>query len=198
MSRDYKPAPRGQAKKPGNPMLVGIFIGMLIGLAIALAVAVFIKRSPSPFVERSNPPEISSSEPVKPEPAASAETPTEKPKSTDKPRFDFYTILPGTEEPVTEKDIKQQDPASAVKSQYFLQAGAFQKEADADNLKAKLALMGIEASIQTATVPDKGVWHRVRVGPYDNVDDLNRIRGTLTQNGITASLVKVHDQPTAH
>jgi cell division protein FtsN len=37
----------------------------------------------------------------------------------------------------------------------------------------------------------------VRVGPYDNVDDLNRVRSTLTQNGITASLVKVHDQAPA-
>ncbi|MBZ0106627.1 MAG: SPOR domain-containing protein [Sulfuricella denitrificans] len=198
MSRDYKPAPRGQAKKSGNPMLVGIFIGMFIGLAIALAVAIFIKGSPSPFVERSKPQEISSGEQVKSEPVTSAQTPAEKPKNADKPRFDFYTILPGTEEPVTEKDIKQQDPASAAKSQYFLQAGAFQNEADADNLKAKLALMGIEASIQTAAVPDKGVWHRVRVGPYDNVDDLNRVRGTLTQNGITASLVKVHDQAPVH
>ncbi|MFN3397793.1 MAG: SPOR domain-containing protein, partial [Sulfurimicrobium sp.] len=59
--------------------------------------------------------------------------------------------------------------------------------------KAKLALMGIEATIQTATVPDKGVWHRVRIGPYNNVDDLNRMRATLSQNGVSASLVKVHD-----
>jgi cell division protein FtsN len=196
VSRDYKPTPRGQAKKSGNPMLVGIFIGMVMGLAIALAVAVFIKGSPSPFVERSNPQAINGGEKVTQEPATTAEVPAEKPRNTDKPRFDFYTILPGTEEPVTEKDIKQQGPANSAKSQYFLQAGAFQNE-DADNLKAKLALMGIEASIQTATVPDKGVWHRVRVGPYDNVDDLNRARATLTQNGITTSLVKVHDQAAA-
>lgn len=179
-------------------MLVGIVIGMFIGLAIALAVAIFIKGSPSPFVERSKPQAANGGEQIAPAPATSAEAPVKKPQVAEKPRFDFYTILPGTEEPVTEKDIKQQDSASASKSQYYLQAGAFQNEADADNLKAKLALMGIEASIQTATVPDKGVWHRVRVGPYDNVDDLNRVRGTLTQNGITASLVKVHDQTAAH
>jgi cell division protein FtsN len=194
VSRDYKPTPRGNAKKSGNPMLVGIVIGTFIGLAIALAVAVFIKGSPSPFVEHSKPQGINGSEPIAQAPATTADASAEKPKNNEKPRFDFYTILPGTEEPVTEKDIKQQDSASASKSQYYLQAGAFQHESDADNLKAKLALMGIEASIQTATVPDKGVWHRVRVGPYDNVDELNRVRGTLTQNGITASLVKVHDQ----
>jgi cell division protein FtsN len=197
VSRDYKPTPRGQAKKPGNPMLAGIVIGTFIGLAIALAVAIFVKGSPSPFVERSQPQAINGSEKVTPDPGPSAETLSEKPKNAEKPRFDFYTILPGTEEPATEKDIKQRDPASAAKSQYFLQAGAFQNEADADNLKAKLALMGIEASIQTAAVPDKGVWHRVRIGPYDDVESLNRVRDTLTQNGITASLVKVHDQTTA-
>lgn len=195
MSRDYKPAPKGHAKKSGSPMLAGIVIGMFIGLAIALAVAVFIKGSPSPFVEHAKPQAASGEERIAPEPAS--EPGPDKPKSAEKPRFDFYTILPGTEEPATEKDIKQQDPASAAKSQYYLQAGAFQKESDADNLKAKLALMGIEASIQTASLPDKGVWHRVRVGPYDNVDDLNHARGTLMQNGIAASLVKVHDQAAA-
>jgi len=197
VSRDYKPTPRGNAKKSGSPMLTGIVIGTFIGLAIALAVAIFIKGSPSPFVERIKPPAVNGSAQVAPAPAATADLNTEKPKSAEKARFDFYTILPGTEEPATEKDIKQQDPASATKSQYYLQAGAFQKEADADNLKAKMALMGIEASIQTADLPDKGVWHRVRVGPYDNVDDLNRVRSILTQNGITSSLVKVHDQAAA-
>lgn len=179
-------------------MLVGIVIGTFIGLAIALAVAIFIKGSPSPFVERSQPQAINGSEQIAPEPGPSTETLTEKPKNTEKPRFDFYTILPGTEEPATDKDIKQQDPTNASKSLYFLQAGAFQNEADADNLKAKLALMGIEASIQTANVPDKGVWHRVRVGPYDKVESLNRVRDTLKENGIMVSLVKVHDQTTAH
>lgn len=195
MSRDYKPAPKASsAKKSGNPMLVGIIIGLFLGLAIALAVAIFIKGSPSPFLERKPQPAVAAGGTTAPASTPEEEKrPEGKPKE-EKPRFDFYTILPGTEEPVSEKDIKQQDSESAAKSQYYLQAGAFQKEADADNLKAKLALMGVEANIQTATVPDKGVWHRVRVGPYNNVDDLNRVRSTLSQNGISTSLVKVHDQ----
>lgn len=194
MSRDYKPAPRNtSAKKSGSPMLAGIFIGIFIGLAIALAVAVAIKGSPSPFMERKPEPAVSNPTPLAP--LAPAEKPAEdKAGVAEKPRFDFYTILPGTEEPVSERDIKQQDSESAAKSQYYLQAGAFQSEGEADNLKAKLALMGVEAIIQTATVPDKGIWHRVRVGPYNNVDDLNRMRTTLSQNGVSASLVKVHDQ----
>ena len=195
MSRDYKSSPKSNSSnKSGSPMLAGIVIGMFIGLAIALVVAVFIKGSPSPFVDRTQPQPV----PKEKSPAGvatPAEAPSEKSKVAEKPRFDFYTILPGTEEPVTEKDIKKLDSESTAKNQYYLQAGAFQNEADADNLKAKLALMGVEASIQTATLPDKGVWHRVRVGPYSNVDDLNRVRNTLSQNGVTATLVKVHDQP---
>lgn len=193
MSRDYKPAPKASSsKKSGSPMLVGIVIGLFLGLAIALAVAIFIKGSPSPFVERK--PQPATGNTMSPTSNPAEEKRTEGKPKEEKPRFDFYTILPGTEEPVSEKDIKQQDSESAAKSQYYLQAGAFQKEADADNLKAKLALMGVEANIQTATVPDKGVWHRVRVGPYNNVDDLNRVRSTLSQNGISTSLVKVHEQ----
>lgn len=194
MSRDYKPAPKGNhSARHGNPMLAGIVIGMFIGLAIALAVAVFIKGSPSPFVDRGSKPAATAEENKAP-----AAAPPEKPKVAEKPRFDFYTILPGSEEPVTEKEIKQQETESpAKKNQYYLQAGAFQNEGDADNLKAKLALMGVEANIQTATVPDKGVWHRVRIGPSASVDDLNRVRATLTQNGINTTLIKVHEQASA-
>lgn len=203
MSRDYKPtAKTSSSKKSGSSMFVGIVIGLILGLGIALAAAMYIKNSPSPFVERKSQPPISEA-PLAAAPSAGASpvaatAPADnKAKPPDKPHFDFYTILPGTEEPVTDKELKQQAPEGAAKSEYYLQAGAFQNEAEADNLKAKLALMGVEASIQTATVPDKGVWHRVRVGPYNNVDDVNRARNTLAQNGVSASLIKVHDQPAA-
>ena len=53
--------------------------------------------------------------------------------------------------------------------------------------------MGMEATIQTRTVPDKGVFHRVRIGPYTNVEELNSVRSVLTQNGIDAALVKVRE-----
>ena len=73
---------------------------------------------------------------------------------------------------------------------YYLQAGAFQNPADADNLKAQLALLGVEAAIQTRELGDKGVFHRVRVGPFRAVDEINRTRTLLTQNNIPATLVK--------
>jgi cell division protein FtsN len=73
---------------------------------------------------------------------------------------------------------------------YYLQAGAFQNPTDADNLKAQLALLGVEATIQTRELGDKGVFHRVRVGPFHAMDEINRTRTLLTQNNIPVTLVK--------
>jgi cell division protein FtsN len=56
-------------------------------------------------------------------------------------------------------------------------------------MKAKLALVGFEARIVTAEV--NGVtFYRVRVGPYAQIEDMNRARGRLAENGIEASVVR--------
>ena len=70
-----------------------------------------------------------------------------------------------------------------------------QKIGQENDEKAKLALMGIEATIQTVSVPDKGVFHRVRVGPFSDAEDMNTARTTLAQNGVQPSLVKVQTTP---
>jgi cell division protein FtsN len=190
MSRDYKSPPPKPAASSGGKFFVGMVIGLFLGLGIALAIALYIKNGPSPFVEPPKPAE----KPAKkedPKAGMAGETKTE-----EKRRFDFYKILPGVEEPVTEQEIKQaaeKAGAAGPGEVYFLQAGSFQSEADADNLKAKLALLGLEANIQTADLPDKGKWHRVRVGPYTKIDEINRARATLAQNAIQANLVKIKD-----
>ena len=195
MSKDYKkpePKPRGGG---GGSLLVGILIGLVLGLGIALAVAWYINKMPSPFQASRTPP--------KNEPPAKSEKAAVQPKSedkgakaTEKPRFDFYKILPGNEEPATDQQMREAQrkaTSTAAKETFFLQAGAFQNAPDADNLKARLALLGVEATVQTTTVPDKGVWHRVRVGPYTSVEELNRTRDTLKQNGIETALIKVRE-----
>ena len=198
MSRDYKkPAPRSSSTANGKPMLTGVLMGLFVGLAIALAVAIVINIMPSPFVDKNKSADKSAQEsksPAKDKDTGKATTANDA-KASDKPRFDFYTILPGSEEAVTDTQIKaaQQASPGKVKDTYFLQVGSFQNEADADNLKAKLALLGVEAAIQTATIPEKGIWHRVRVGPYSTLDDLNRSRATLAQNGMTPTLIKIND-----
>jgi cell division protein FtsN len=114
-----------------------------------------------------------------------------------KPRFDFYKILPGQEVPVTDKELraaaKAPEKAGAPKDVYFVQAGAFQNPADADGLKARLALAGLVANVEPANLPDKGTWYRVRLGPFTQLDEINRVRATLAQNGVDASLVKIRN-----
>jgi cell division protein FtsN len=194
MSKDYKgPAKRARGSKSGaGSLLVGILIGLLMGLTIALAVAWYINKMPTPFVTRTVP--APKQEPARNQDAA--KTDDKASKVEGKPRFDFYKILPGSEEPVTEQQFKeaQRKPAQA-KETFYLQAGAFQSAPDADNLKARLALAGVAASVQTTTLPDKGVWHRVRVGPYTAIEDLNRARDTLKQNGVETTLIKVRETP---
>jgi cell division protein FtsN len=73
---------------------------------------------------------------------------------------------------------------------YYLQAGAFQNESDAENLKAKVAFAGMEANVRPVNVPDKGTLYRVRLGPYRSLEEVNRIKSTLSQSGIAASVVK--------
>ena len=181
MSFDYKQIPR-------RPDSSGSF---LLGLGVAAGIAIYFFKTPIPFTDKGRVPDKA--------PPADQKLP-EAPKAAkaedkDKPRFDFYRILPGKEEPVTERQMreaaKQAGKPGAPKDSYFLQAGSFQNPADADNLKARLALMGLEASVEPANLAEKGMWYRVRLGPYTRVDEINRIRQQLTQNGVDASLVRI-------
>jgi cell division protein FtsN len=195
MSKDYKAPARksGGGKSGAGSLLVGILIGLLMGLGIALAVAWYINKMPTPFVNRAVPPP--KGEPFRNSDALKGEDKTAK-AADGKPRFDFYKILPGSEEPVTEQQFKDaQIKPAPEKETFYLQAGAFQNAPDADNLKARLALVGIAAAVQTTTLPDKGVWHRVRVGPYTAIEELNRARDSLKQNGIETTLIKVRETP---
>ena len=68
----------------------------------------------------------------------------------------------------------------------MLQAGSFSSAADAEKLKARLALIGAEAHIQTASLPE-GMRYRVRLGPYKNEDEMKRVRNFLKQNEIDST-----------
>ncbi|MBX3650212.1 MAG: SPOR domain-containing protein [Burkholderiales bacterium] len=192
MSRDYKGNDRkGGSRGSSGSLFAGILIGLVLGLAVALGVAWYINKMPTPFQPKApaakpEPPKAAASDPVK-----AADKATARPAEEAKPRFDFYKILPGVEEPATDQQLRE--TKAAARESFYLQAGAFQNAPDADNLKARLALIGVQASIQTTTLPDRGVWHRVRLGPYGNVEELNRTRDTLKKNGIDTTLIKVRD-----
>jgi cell division protein FtsN len=200
VTRDYKPAPEKQkTASKGSRFFTGLLIGLLLGIGTSVGVAILVKKGENPFVakETSTPNLIAgNANPAGAQPNTDRSAGTEA-KAPVKPRFDFYTILPGTEKQVTEQEIKQSQTAKQEADQasgenYFLQVGAFQTEQEADNLKAKLALLGLEAVIQTANIPDKGVWHRVRVGPFTLLDDINRARTELARNSIDSTLLKIH------
>jgi len=188
--------------KSSGGTLIGLFIGLVLGVLIAFGVVWYLNKMPLPFQDKASRPEKAEAKP-----ATAQQTPQQLPgkpgdKVEDKPRFEFYKILPSGQEPAPATgDPKQQaaqPPAAAAapsSEAYYLQAGAFQKTADAENLKAKLALMGLETSLQDVTVPEKGVMHRVRVGPFAKLEDMNRVRNQLSQNGIQATVIKIKDAP---
>jgi len=200
MSFDYK-QPAALQSNTSSSFLIGLFFGFLLGLGVAAGIAIYFFKTPVPFADRTRPAEKAPSpapgapDPLKP----GAPDPLKSAKAEEKPRFDFYRILPGQEEPVTERQLrdaaKQAAKAGAAKDTYFLQAGSFQNPADADNLKARLAMMGVEASVEPANLAEKGVWYRVRLGPYTQVEEINRLRQQLAQNGVDASLVRIKDLP---
>ena len=191
--------------RQGGGTLLGLFLGLVIGVLIAFGVVWYLNKTPLPFLDKLSRPDKSEAKPGTP--GASSAQPQPLPgkpgdKVSEKPRFEFYKILPSGQEaaPVpAEAKPQPANPPTAVEAPalptetLYLQVGAFQKAADADNLKAKLALMGMEASVQEVNVPDKGLMHRVRVGPFAKPEEMNRMRNQLAQNGIQATVVKAKE-----
>lgn len=195
MQQDYKPkAP--PSSKAGGSLLLGMVVGFLLGLAVAAVIAIYFLKTPMPFLERGR--DKAPGAPNLTEAPKPPEKAQQQAKAEAKPRFDFYRILPGQEEPVTERQVREaqrqaQKTGEPPKETYLLQAGAFQNPADADNLKAKLALIGVEANVEPTNLAEKGIWYRVRVGPYTKLEDINRVRQQMVENGIQVSLVRVKD-----
>lgn len=187
--------------KGGSPLLTGILIGMVIGAGISAGLAWYLMRAPSPFLQKES---MITKTPVdiaqQTAPAEGAAPATQAGASgvvDGKPRFEFYKVLtdkPDATAPAEPAAKQQPARATTVESRplaadepYFLQAGSFHNAEDAEKLKARLALLGFESSTQTATIPDKGVWHRVRTGPYKNANEMNQARDLLKQNGVDAT-----------
>lgn len=205
-SRPRTPA----AKRSGaGGTLLGIFIGLALGLALAAGVAWTLLGGRAVAPAKAPEP-----------PSASRDAKGSKAGAPEKDRFGFYKILPGGEEPkqgaakgperalpmpakAAEAPKAADRPAdkvasaepSAAKSakpgdRFWLQAGSFAQEPEAENLKARLALAGWEAQVQPGTLPDKSVRYRVRLGPYDNPDELARVKGELARRGFDAAVIR--------
>ena len=214
MSRDMKPRKRSAParKKAGGGMLVGIFLGLVIGVLAAAGVVWYIFKTPAPFANNGQAAPVSLPTGANGGPMALPGKPGDP---IPEKRFQFYDILPGKADAVPEKaakpeaqkeELKKEEPKKEEtkkeeakkdeakkeepkesKTPLFLQAGSFSTAQDADNQKAKLAFMGVEAVIQQVMIQDKTLF-RVRVGPYSKIDELNKVRAELAKAGIEAQL----------
>jgi len=180
-------ASRGQKGSPGWLwLLAGILIGL--GLAWYLFGKGYIPQPRQDAV--SEPPAAETGKP-----AASEEV---APRGTDNKRqkYDFFTVLPEMEVVVPEQELSGQVspqsgtvPTGADAGRYLLQVGSFREMSDADQLKARLALLGVVARVQSVTVND-ATWHRVRVGPVASVREADDLRNRLADNGIDSLVLK--------
>ena len=176
------------------------WIWMLFGLAIGLVVAagVYFRRAPSAdhaaTAERAAPTSTERAPARRGAPARGAATSNGDAAKAGDQRFDFYDILPQYEVVVPEVETAAGPTARAKPvdepGSYVLQAGSFGAAADAEKLKANLALLGIESRVQKVAIDDD-VYHRVRIGPITDLDKLNRIRRQLHDAHINAMLMKV-------
>jgi cell division protein FtsN len=181
----------GGGGSPKSKVVAGMVIGIVLGVTFAGFVAWFVlAKNPTSFTNKElrEPPKMTpqvAPAPVNPPVAASA---------VGGQSFEFYKELPDKPEGGATKKVITKPQASVVNppakatvdsALYFVQAGSFQNADDAEKLKAKLALVGMEASVQKADIPGKGLFHRVRLGPYKGVAEANATIANLKQNGIS-------------
>ncbi len=199
MPRDYAKSTR-KKKKPGQ---VAGWVWMLGGLTIGLFVAFLVYLNNNQTASQKNAlarvikESIQDVREVKKQQLETPPQPkdTSKQISTEKPKpsFDFYYILPELEVAVPEQELaaqsRQESSQPDQKVEYILQAGSFRQLEQADQLKAKLALQGIDANIQTVNI-NSDTWHRVRIGPIHTMSKLNQTRKRLMENGISSIVVK--------
>jgi cell division protein FtsN len=112
------------------------------------------------------------------------------------PSYDFYERLPKFEVvvPEEEKDVKPDLRAvpETRRGTYVLQAGSYKNFADADRIRAQLALQGVESKVQKVSV-DSDTWHRIRIGPITKLDELNRLRTILRKADLDVLVIRVGD-----
>jgi cell division protein FtsN len=184
--------------------LMGMIVGLVVGLGIAVGVALLITKTSTPFTnkyaksEKAEAPVTQMQDPNKPmygnkELVKDAAKDLTRPIESTRPAETKVDIVP-VEKPIEKPEIKPADvsPKTDVvddKYIYFLQAGAFREPADAESTRAKLALLGFEARINEKT-SENGNLYRVRIGPFAQLETMNRIRSKLSENSVDVAVVR--------
>jgi cell division protein FtsN len=184
-ARDYK------TKRPARSAFSG-WIGLAggLGLGLGIAAVVYLKdhRLDIPAASEAKPAKrkLRGNEPP------DALDPSEEPGKS----YDFYDALPKFEMVVPEKDKDVRPDIKTVpetrKGVYVLQVGSYKNFVDADRVRAKLALQGVDAKVQKVSI-DNDTWHRIRIGPISNLDELNRLRAILHKADVDALVIRVGD-----
>lgn len=177
-------------KKQEYPAWLWMLFGLSLGLSVAFAVYV---KDRQPAVTQAAAPQPASMQ-------AALDDNGESPASADaepaKNRFTFYDMLPNFEViiPEQEPDVAADVEREAVLQPglYVLQAGSFSAYADADRRRAQLAMHGIESQIQRVMIDDK-TYHRVRIGPTSDLNELNMLRSRLRTAQIDVLRIRLGD-----
>ncbi len=177
--RDYKHRAQKRPKKKPLPGWLWLLTGLLLGGFIVGLV--WLKGQSDEAggawvgVKPDRPPQAASS------PARRVEVPP-----PPKPRFDFYNMLPEMEVAVPDERVEERpsaDQPPAASASYLVQVGSFRRNADADRVRAQLALLGIEAKVVSAQIGPQDTRYRVRSGPYRDPAAVDRLRQRLADNG---------------
>lgn len=187
--RDYK-RPRTRKGKRGQPARGWVWFvsGFVVGTAATLIVAFQIFSSADEMASAMRGTSTGDAG------VAQSSGADKEGGARQRPRFEFYTMLPEMEVAVPAHVVPGSDRDGSDDGSvtgYVLQAGSFRKLAEADRVKAELALLGMEATIQTVAIDGEDKWHRVRVGPFTNVQALNEARATLKRNGLEVMVLKI-------
>jgi len=202
-ARKGRQATRGGGSKSW-PAWVWVGIGLVLGIGLMLVV---LFKDWAPLLRKQNLPQ--------PNPAATAPQASEpavadasKPKEPPKKSYDFYKVLEANEVVIPDAELSAKARAeqqartapnatatpttasvATAGGRYILQAGSYPDAKGADEIKAKLALLGFVAQVQPVTVNGKA-WHRVRLGPYASASELEDAKRSLSDNGINAIALK--------
>lgn len=169
------------------PNWLWLLLGLGIGVAAVLSVELLTSRrggGPSGLLTG------------KPSADKAAVTDREPEARLARPKFDFYTILPETETVLPEREAAAARKTARAEEgvSYVLQAASYASFKDADELKARLALMGLEAHIQKVIIEGRGEFYRVRLGPYVRLEQIDAAGAKLQELGIKPMRLKVKRQ----
>jgi cell division protein FtsN len=189
MATRRKPANRRNSSK-GLPawllLLSGILIG--VGLAALLAFSGYL-----PEIQQNLAP-AEGSRPVM-DSEVLLEDDDVAPAKPTRPRYDFFTVLPEMEVVVPEQELSREagpTPASGDEVEsYSLQTGSFRNPVDAEQMKARLALLGSIATVHEVNINGE-TWHRVRIGPFEGARKTDQMRRLLADNDIDSLIIKAN------